>query len=40
LNWLWNTGTLAIQPYKTTSGSFTFNQYLQHGVGINLGIAW
>ena len=40
LNWLWNTGTLAIQPYKTTSGSFSFNQYLQHGVGITLGIAW
>ena len=40
LNWLWNTGTLAIQPYKTTSGSFSFNQYLQHGVGINLGVAW
>ncbi len=40
LNWLWNTGTLAIQPYKTTSGSFTFNQYLQHGVGLTLGVAW
>lgn len=40
LNWLWNTGTLAIQPYKTTSGSFSFNQYLQHGVGLTLGIAW
>ena len=40
LNWLWNTGTLAIQPYKTTSGSFTFNQYLQHSVGLTLGVAW
>ena len=40
LNWLWNTGTLAIQPYKTISGSFSFNQYLQHGVGLTLGIAW
>ena len=40
MNWLWNTGTLAIQPYKTTSGSFSFNQYLQHGVGLTLGIAW
>ena len=40
LNWLWNTGTLAIQPYKTTSGSISFNQYLQHGLGITLGVAW
>ena len=40
LNWLWHTGTLAIQPYKTTSGSISFNQYLQHGLGITLGVAW
>ena len=39
MNWLWHTGTLAIPPFKTTSGPFN-NQYLQHGVGITLGLAW
>lgn len=39
MNWLWHTGTLAIPPFKTTSGPFN-NQYLQHGVGITLGVAW
>ena len=39
MNWLWHTGTLAIPPFKTTSGPFN-NQYLQHGVGLTLGLAW
>ena len=39
MNWLWHTGTLAIPPFKTTSGPFN-NQYLQHGIGITLGVAW
>ena len=39
MNWLWNNANLAISPYKTTSGAFG-KQYLQHGVGITLGIAW
>ena len=39
MNWLWHTGTLAIPPFKTTSGPFN-NQYLQHGIGLTLGLAW
>ena len=40
MNWLWNSGTLAIQPLKTNIGAFGLNQYLQHGVGLTLGVAW
>ena len=39
MNWLWHTGTLVIPPFKTTSGPFN-NQYLQHGLGLTLGLAW
>jgi hypothetical protein len=40
MNWLWNSGTLAIQPLKTITGRVNLNQYLQHGLGLTLGLAW
>jgi hypothetical protein len=40
MNWLWNSGTLAIQPLKTITGRVNLNKYLQHGVGLTLGLAW
>ena len=30
----------SIQPLKTITGRVNLNQYLQHGLGLTLGIAW
>lgn len=40
LDLLWNSATLVIPPHKTTSGSLNLNQYIQHGIGVNVGFAW
>lgn len=40
MNWLWTPANLAILPLKTTSASTNFNQYLQHGIGLTIGVAW
>ena len=37
MNWLWSKDDLSITPYKDTG---TLNQYLQHGLGITVGISW
>jgi hypothetical protein len=40
MNWLWSKATMTIEPLKTNIGAFGLNQYLQHGVGLTLGVAW
>ncbi len=41
MNWLWTETALNSTPYTTTKlGSTTFNQFLQHGIGVNIGVAW
>ena len=40
MNWLWTKDQLNIPVYKTTSGFTSFNQYLQHGIGLTFGVAW
>ena len=40
MNWLWTSAAMTIEPLKTNIGAFGLNQYLQHGVGLTLGVAW
>lgn len=40
MNWIWSKNDLQMTPYKKAANSDQFNQYLQHGVGLSLGIAW
>ena len=40
MNWLWAKDKMNMPIYKTTSGFTSFNQYLQHGVGLTIGVAW
>ena len=40
MNWLWTKDKMNMPIYKTTSGFTSFNQYLQHGVGLTFGVAW
>ncbi len=40
MNWLWSKATMTIEPLKTNIGAFGLNQYLQHGVGLTIGVAW
>lgn len=36
MNWIWSHNELQMKLYK----SGNFNQYLQHGIGVSIGIAW
>lgn len=40
MDWQWTKNELKIPAYKPQSNRDSFNQYLQHGVGLTLGIAW
>lgn len=40
MNWIWSKNDLQMTPYKKAASSDQFNQYLQHGIGLSLGIAW
>ena len=41
MNWLWSESSLNMTPNATTSiRSTTLNQFLQHGIGVNIGVAW
>lgn len=40
MNWIWSKNDLQMIPYKKATNSDQFNQYLQHGIGLSLGIAW
>lgn len=40
MDWQWTKNDLKIPAYKPKSNNEAFNQYLQHGIGITLGLAW
>ena len=40
MDWQWTKNDLKIPAFKPKSNNETFNQYLQHGLGITLGLAW
>ena len=40
MDWMWTENNMSITPHKPASPSSKFNQYLQHGIGISLGISW
>ena len=40
MNWQWTKNELKITPFKEQSSQKAFNQYLQHGIGLSLGVAW
>lgn len=40
MNWLWSNDKMNMAPYKAQKDRETLNQYLQHGVGITLGVGW
>ena len=40
MNWLWTKDKLHQTPYKAAANYDAFNQYLQHGVGLSIGIGW
>ena len=40
MDWQWTKNDLKIPAFKPKSNNEAFNQYLQHGVGITLGVAW
>ena len=40
MNWIWSKDRFEITPYKWAADSEKFNQYLQHGIGITIGVAW
>jgi hypothetical protein len=40
MDWQWTKNDLKIPAYKPQSNRDSFNQYLQHGLGITLGLAW
>lgn len=40
MNWLWTKDKLNMTPNKAAANYDSFNQYLQHGVGLTIGIGW
>ena len=40
MDWQWTKNDLKIPAFKPKANYDTFNQYLQHGVGLTLGVAW
>lgn len=40
MDWQWTKDNLNRTPVKRGVGKANFNQYLQHGIGITLGVAW
>ena len=40
MDWQWTKNELKIPAYKQQTNREAFNQYLQHGLGLTLGIAW
>ena len=40
MDWQWTKNDLKIPAFKPKSNNDSFNQYLQHGIGITLGVAW
>ena len=40
MDWQWTKNDLKIPAFKPKSNNEAFNQYLQHGLGITLGVAW
>ncbi len=40
MNWLWTKDKLNLTPYNAAANRESFNQYLQHGVGLTIGIGW
>lgn len=40
MDWQWTKNDLKIPAFKPKSNNDSFNQYLQHGLGITLGVAW
>jgi hypothetical protein len=40
MDWQWTKNDLKIPAFKPKSNNDSFNQYLQHGVGLSLGVAW
>ena len=40
MDWQWTKNDLKIPAFKPKSNNEAFNQYLQHGLGITLGLAW
>ena len=40
MNWLWTKDKLYKAPNKAAADRESFNQYLQHGIGLTIGIGW
>lgn len=40
MDWQWTKNDLKIPAFKPKANYDSFNQYLQHGLGITLGVAW
>ena len=40
MDWQWTKNDLKIPAFKPKANHDSFNQYLQHGLGITLGVAW
>lgn len=40
MDWLWAKGMMQGEPLKSTSDGYNFNLYLQHGIGVTVGVAW
>lgn len=40
MDWQWTKNDLKIPAFKPKSNNEAFNQYLQHGLGLTLGVAW
>ncbi len=40
MNWLWTKDKLNMTPNKAAANYDSLNQYLQHGVGLTIGIGW
>ena len=40
MNWLWSPDKMNLKVYKPQSNKDMLNQYLQHGIGVTIGMAW
>ena len=40
MNWLWTKDKLNLTPYNAAANRESFNQYLQHGVDLTIGVGW
>ena len=40
MNWLWTKDHLKQTPYKKAANYDLLNQYLQHGIGLTIGVGW